>query len=361
MRIWPALFGRAWGAAALSAAILCFTVESAAAVSSAELIRIAPHRHGRFEARLRFAAGDGVVSSFFLWKDGSERPGTAWNEIDIEKVGADCRGYSSNAIYGNPAQHHTEPVTLAADLCGELHTHAIEWTPSLLRWIVDGVEVRRLGPEALAAFERDASAGLQLRFNVWPGDESFGGRFSTAVLPTRQYIDSVTYSQYTPGAGADGGDFTPTWSESCDAALGPAWSYGSWGSPLGHSTHAPANVTVADGFCVLTLREDRAEPTDAGSNGGSAGGFGTGGAAPGPTAGGAPGAGGAASERERSSEGGCSLSPGLAPAQLPGGALALAYLLSRRRLGSAPRAALSGKEPRRRAPLARWLHRDRCR
>ena len=94
-------------ALASPAASLCFKVESAAAVTSAELIRSAPRRYGRFEARLRFAPGDGVVSSFFLWKDGSERPGAAWNEIDIEKVGTDCRGHSSKAIYGNPAEHHT--------------------------------------------------------------------------------------------------------------------------------------------------------------------------------------------------------------------------------------------------------------
>jgi hypothetical protein len=342
MTVRLACFGRMASALALAMAALCFTVESEAAVSSAELIRSAPHRHGRFEARLRFAAGDGVVSSFFLWKDGSERPGTAWNEIDIEKIGTDCRGYSSNAIYGNPAQHHTARVTVAADLCSELHTHTIEWTPSLLRWMVDGVEVRRLEPEALAAFERDASAGLQLRFNVWPGDESFGGRFSTAILPTRQYIDSVTYSEYTPGAGTDGGDFTPLWSESCDGALGPGWSYGSWSSPLGHSTHARANVTVADGFCVLTLREDGVEEGDAGSSGSSGGSSsGSGGAAPAPPPGGAPGAGGAAHGRERSRAGGCGLCVGSTRAPLAVLSLALALLLSRRRRPGAQRQTTS--------------------
>ncbi|HET7544548.1 MAG TPA: family 16 glycosylhydrolase [Polyangiaceae bacterium] len=39
------------------------------AVGSAELYSAKSYDYGRFEARLRFAAGDGVVSSFFLWKD----------------------------------------------------------------------------------------------------------------------------------------------------------------------------------------------------------------------------------------------------------------------------------------------------
>src|SRR5262245_37539851 len=110
----------------------------AQAVKGAELIRNTPHRHGRFEARLQFAPGDGIVSSLVLWKLGSEGADAYWNEIDIEKVGADCRGYSSNAIFGNPEQHFTERVPSSADLCGGYHTHAIEWTPDRLIWLLDG-------------------------------------------------------------------------------------------------------------------------------------------------------------------------------------------------------------------------------
>ena len=54
------------------------------AVKSAELFTAASYGYGRFEARMRFAAGDGVVSSFFLWKGGSEIPGTFWNELDMD-------------------------------------------------------------------------------------------------------------------------------------------------------------------------------------------------------------------------------------------------------------------------------------
>ena len=56
---------------------LCFLGTSllplaAGAVKSAELYTTASYGYGRFEARVRFPAGDGVVGSYFLWKVGSE-------------------------------------------------------------------------------------------------------------------------------------------------------------------------------------------------------------------------------------------------------------------------------------------------
>ena len=62
-----------------SASLIVMTLGMAApalGVSSAELYQNQTYTYGRFEARVRFAAGDGVISSFFLWKPGSEMPGT---------------------------------------------------------------------------------------------------------------------------------------------------------------------------------------------------------------------------------------------------------------------------------------------
>jgi hypothetical protein len=238
------------------AAFAALVAGPAHATLGAELIRNAPERYGRFEARLRFAAGDGVVSSMFLWKDGSEREGTYWNEIDIEKVGADCRGYSSNVIYGSPKRENVVRVSSSTDLCGGYHTHAFEWTPERLVWTLDGAEVRRLSGDELAAFEQNALPGMQLRFNLWVGDARFGGNFQPDILPVQQFIEWVAYARYTPGAA--GGEFTPAWREEFAAPLGAGWAFGTWASPFGHSTHSPANVTLASGVGVLSLTEDSA-------------------------------------------------------------------------------------------------------
>src|SRR5664279_5356331 len=63
---------------------------TAAAVQGAELYRTQSSFYGRFEARVRFAPGEGVVSSAFLWKVGSSST-TTWNELDNEKINAACR------------------------------------------------------------------------------------------------------------------------------------------------------------------------------------------------------------------------------------------------------------------------------
>ncbi|NLE00635.1 MAG: family 16 glycosylhydrolase, partial [Fibrobacter sp.] len=50
-------------------------------LSSAELFTREGAVYGRYEARMRLVAGDGIISSMFLWKDGSEKDEEIWNEI----------------------------------------------------------------------------------------------------------------------------------------------------------------------------------------------------------------------------------------------------------------------------------------
>lgn len=224
----------------------------ASATLSAELYTAASYGYGRVAARLRFAAGDGVVGALFLWKDGSEMPGTFWNELDVEKVGADCR-LLTNAFYGNPAVVHSQPHPVEWDPCSDFHTYVYEWTPDTIVWSVDEVEIRRETGAGAAAFAENTPEGMQIRFNVWPGDSTFGGNFSPSILPVHQYVDWVEFSSYADG------EFTFEWREEFDADSLPAgWLKGSWPSPKNLSTHDPRNVNVIDGYAVLSLTSDEA-------------------------------------------------------------------------------------------------------
>ncbi len=94
---------------------------------------------------------------------------------------------------------------------------------------------------------------MQLRFNVWPGDSSFGGDFDPAILPVYEYIDWVEYSAYNNGA------FEVQWREDfTDGKLPSGWNTGSWDSPKGLSTHSEDNVGFMDGYIVLALTADEA-------------------------------------------------------------------------------------------------------
>jgi len=239
-------------AALLVAAGLSGVAAEAGAVASAELYQNQTYTYGRFEARVRFAAGDGVISSFFLWKPGSEVAGTFWNELDFEKLGADCR-LQTNPLYGAPVVDHSEVESVEGDLCGEYHTYTFEWTPTYIAYLVDGVEVRRDGAETADAFAVNAASGMQIHFNIWPGDATFGGNFDAAILPIQQYISWVQYSSFADGV------FTLEWREELDGPTLPSgWAVGNWASPKNLSTHQPANVAFTGGVGVLSLTADEA-------------------------------------------------------------------------------------------------------
>ena len=248
----------------------------ASATKSAEFYTTKAYPYGRFEARMRVAAGDGVVSAFFLWKDGSEQAGTFWNELDYEKIGASCQ-LQTNALFGNPSVNHTQKPTVSADLCGDFHVYAYEWTADYISWSLDGKEIRRETGDIAAAYAQNVPAGMQLHFNIWPGDSSFGGNFSPSILPVHQYIDWVQYSAYANGA------FTLSWREDFTAATAPSgWQTGDWGSPKNLSTHDPRNVNFLGGYAVLSLTSDDAtgpagamSGPDTGTAGMGAGGAGT--------------------------------------------------------------------------------------
>jgi hypothetical protein len=230
---------------------------SAGAVASAELGTYDGYRYGRFEARIWFPDGDGIVGAYFLWKNGSEMPDTYWNELDFEKVRAEC-AMQLNAIYGRPQAGHESMATGLTGSCSAYHLYVFEWTPSYISWQVDGAEVRRDTGATAQAFADNTPDGMQFRFNIWPGDVNFGGTFSESSLPAYQLVSWAAYSAYTPGAGDDGTDFSLRWRESFETGRPAGWLIGSWVSPLQHSMHSPANVVFTDGVAVLALTADSA-------------------------------------------------------------------------------------------------------
>src|SRR3954468_6553728 len=70
------------------------------------------HRYGfgAFEARIHAAKGPGGISTFFLWKPGSEQaPNVPWHEIDFE-MGQASGDYQTQVMTPgpNPPQYRTE-------------------------------------------------------------------------------------------------------------------------------------------------------------------------------------------------------------------------------------------------------------
>ena len=297
---------------------------AASATQSAELYRTQASFYGRFEARVRYAPGEGVVSSFFLWKDGSSST-TSWNELDYEKVNSPCR-LTTNIWTGKGTQS-SQTNTTTFDVCADYHTYAFEWTPDYIAWLIDGTQIRRVTGASVTEYTQNASQGMAIHFNVWAGDASFGGTLNPSTLPVRQYISWVQYSSYANGA------FQMQWREEFNGSTAPSgWAVGNWSSPFNLSTHNPANVSFVNGIAVLSMTADNATgftgtpPADTSSGGGAsgtggrggaggAGGSGTGGAATGSA--GRGGAGGTSGGGGRGGTGG-GAAPGSGGTSSPG-------------------------------------------
>jgi uncharacterized protein (TIGR03382 family) len=252
-------------------------------MASAELYRTQAYLYGRFDARIQFAPGDGVVSAFFLWKDGSDAANAYWNELDYEKIAADCHMQINN-IYGNPKTQHQQTPSLSS-ICTGYHDYRFEWTPTYIAWVVDGKEIRRDTGAAATAYAQNAAAGMTIHFNIWPGNSSFGGNINNTTLPVHQYISWVQYSSY------DNGNFTVQWREDFQTSgLPSGWDVGNWSSPFNLSTHNPQNVAFVNDIAILSLTADNATgapgtpPVDNATGGTGSGGN--------PSAGGATGGGG---------------------------------------------------------------------
>jgi endo-1,3-1,4-beta-glycanase ExoK len=222
-------------------------------LSSAELFTKEGVKYGRFSVRMRMVAADGVVSSFFLWKDESEKDGASWREIDIEVLGCTPTGFQS-AIHcgagGWSNMTHVESFHhLHKDLAKQYRTYTLEWTPDCICWKLDDSLIRKDTGEVVATFR---GAAMQLRFNIWPSmQSSWAGPFNPDVLPKHMYINWVKYYQYTPDKNPE---FTLAWEDNFNTdTLDRRWKTGFWESPDKASIHFDKNVTIRNGVAILTL------------------------------------------------------------------------------------------------------------
>ena len=253
--------------------------------SGAELYTLKEYTYGKYEARMKMAAASGTVSSMFLYQNGSEQASAErWVEVDIEVLGKSPNSFQSNIITGKAGaqktseKHHA--VSPAADQA--FHTYGIEWTPTYVRWTVDGVEVRKTETGVNDSKNQVANLiGTQgLRFNLWSSEsQSWVGAFDESKLPLFQFINWVKAYKYTPGQGPDGSDFTLDWTDDFDTFDGSRWGKGDWTFDGNRVDLTDKNIYSKDGMLILALtrkgqesfngqvpRDDEPKPTSSSSS-----------------------------------------------------------------------------------------------
>jgi len=148
--------------------------------------------YGYVEMRAKFASGDGMLSTFYLFNQNfyKNKP-----EIDIaeyigarpDKVYQTYHYYDSNRARTSSGEKHSSPTmetTANQNLSDDFHTYSVLWEPELAIWYIDGVEVRRL--EGVRVSDEPMNIVTQLVMgSVWIGDPD------PASVPAVMEIDYI--------------------------------------------------------------------------------------------------------------------------------------------------------------------------
>lgn len=158
-------------------------------------------RYGRFEARMRLPAGQGLWPAFWMLAQDSPYGGwAASGEIDImEAVNPGATG--GNRIYGTihyggeaPANLQSgESYVVASSVTEEFHTYAVEWDPTEIRWYVDDTlyAVQNSWSSTGGLFPAPFDHPFYIIFNVAVGGNFPGAPSANTVFPVTMEVDWV--------------------------------------------------------------------------------------------------------------------------------------------------------------------------
>jgi beta-glucanase (GH16 family) len=242
----------------IHALILCFPAAVVAKPYKAgEIYTPEARLYGKYVFSMRSAKGSGVISAFFLWKDGSEQEGNLWEEVDIEVFGKDnAETWQSNIITGMDSSRIVDEAIHEHDFSfgDEFHTFTLEWTPDSLTWYVDGAVVRT---EDTVSSEQVAElvSPAQLRFNLWASvDPAWVGDWDDAILPVFMHVDWVEYYAWND---TDGGfESQPLWRDDFDDFDSELWAKADWTFADNRADFIPENAYVQNGLLVLALTHE---------------------------------------------------------------------------------------------------------
>jgi endo-1,3-1,4-beta-glycanase ExoK len=173
--------------------------------------------YGRFETRMKNPKSNlpiGFISSMFTYRNNSDE-GFKWGEIDIEMEGIRPSKFQSNLIIGEGTYNWTDTRKWGAfenkieiGDTSEWRVFAIEWSPTAIKWFVDGELKHSLTNKQVLAGQVgiEPKIGIpdlagKLMLNFWiPNDQvapTFGGVTTNNVYPMVASYDWFRYFRYT--------------------------------------------------------------------------------------------------------------------------------------------------------------------
>ncbi len=155
--------------------------------------------YGRFEARIKLPAGQGIWPAFWMLGDNIAADG--WpkcGEIDVmENIGKEP-GINHGSLHGpsstNPTSDLTKTITLpnGKRLSNDFHLYAVEWEPGLVRFYLDS---NLYATFTVAQWPAGGTWVFNHRFflilNVAVGGDWPGSPDGTTVFPQTMLVDYV--------------------------------------------------------------------------------------------------------------------------------------------------------------------------
>ncbi len=176
--------------------------------------------YGRFEARMKLPRGQGIWPAFWMLGDNIGQVGWPGSgEIDImENIGREPStvhgtihgpGYSGSGGIG-------APYSIGGVFADAFHTFAVDWSPNLIIWYVDGVEYQRRTPADLGGNRWVFDHPFFMIMNVAVGGYWPGYPDGTTTFPQTMSVDYVRV--YAPPTSGSGGRITGIGGKCVDVA-----------------------------------------------------------------------------------------------------------------------------------------------
>jgi len=156
-------------------------------------------KYGRMEARMKLPLGQGLWPGF--WMMGSNISSVGWpkcGEIDImEHINAD------NTIFGtahwDSNGHAQYGKTTTVTNPGDWHVYSVEWTPTYIKWLVDGAQYCVIDITNGTGSTEEFQNPFFLLLNLAVGGNLPGQTVDESKLPATLAVDYVRVYQLTGG------------------------------------------------------------------------------------------------------------------------------------------------------------------
>jgi len=183
------------------------------------------HTYGRYEARMRLAAGRGLWPAFWILGDDFAQVGwPTTGEIDImEEFGSDTTdvmGSVHGPGYGPVDIPATKSVSIPSGTDQGFHVYAIEWDPQSIVFLVDDVPYFQITPARRPSYARWVwDHPFDIILNLAVGGLGPGNPDTSTTFPQTIAVDYVRVSDRASG---DAGAFDDAFDDAFDVAFDDA-------------------------------------------------------------------------------------------------------------------------------------------